>query len=440
MTHTSDYLHHKQKSFITFGILFFIPTDNEGDKINIVCDDDFKFFMGEDSCLKLIFNFDSSTKIRKRSISSSEGDIITEYTKKVRKQLQSIEITSDESSDMEIESGDETLEFIRKTRNAEYSKNLKQSAQGEEIKSPTAPPNDPEPIPSTSGTSTNTINEAMTPSTFSYGSLECSSVEIIGESIMNTGNTNSVEINENTNDKNKENVEILDIQIIKPANENDVIEIPVQVENSVIVSSDENGNRVNADVIIIDDQPGTETCEIEKSSEDLMQRKKPLTRTTSNRISISDSDDENDNEVTNNRNESNQNTSDNNNNRSHFASASAYSFTNLNGDRFESASRTEASGGRRRHCHRSRSYRSNSRRYEEPSFREQMRSFHRSNAENFERIQENIRATGESVQRTFSATASMFPDLATTFRSHFVRPLFGNGVHQHFFDASGYHH
>lgn len=394
-----------------------------------MCDDDFKFFMSEETCVKLIFNFGEigtgATKLRKRSI-SSEGDIISEYTKKVRKALESIDITSDEESGMETESCDGKSYDCR---NAKRSCEPRQMT-AEEIQVQSLNQEDLQPSTSAIAAS----NEVKTPSSFSYNSLECSSIEVVGESLLDlTGSDDAgAAMHANENNENTEKVRIIDVQVIKPADEEiKVVEIPVQF--AVPVVNDINGNTVQPDVIIVDDPPLEREVPIQRQETALR------TRTLSNRISISDSEDENDNTTNDNR--QNASGTDHNGNEQPRQFSSAYSFTNLNGDRFESASRTETAGGRRRHFHRTRHTRPNYRRStEEPSsFQEQMRNFHRANAENFERIQDNIRATGESVQRTFSATAQMFPDLATTFRSHFVRPLFGEGVHQHFFN-SGYHH
>lgn len=263
-----------------------------------------------------------------------------------------------------------------------------------------------EPVPSTS-------SEVKTPSAFSYGSLECSSIELVDESIQKSSNQQQTVESQNQNEQKSEKVRIIDVQVIKPADDESQ-------------KDDENGNNM---------MEVEESCD--RVDEPKLQNEK---KSATNRILISDSEDDDDAQNNNNSNQQSANNNDSNNNNSNNSQqySSAYAYTNLNGDRFESATRTETNGGRRRHFHRTRNCRSNPRRFEDSNFREQMRNFNRMNAENFERVQENLRITGEQVGRTFSATAQMFPDLVSNFRSHFVRPLFTAGVHQHFFDPSGH--
>jgi hypothetical protein len=388
-------------------------TDNEGDKINIVCEDDFNFFM-EESCARLTLNFAGPS--RKRSVTSVEGDSITEFSKKLRKQLASIEISSD-SSDMDPESNDENsdseLSVPINTPTQVTTKSPEKAIQTEEfgdvldkaiiykvMRSKSTASSQTEPIASTS-------SEAQTPSAFSYGSLECSSIEIVDNSIQK-----SIDDTQMCNEK----IQIISNEVIKPADTEDQT-VPVETLPE-IQQNDENGNAME--------------CDNNVEMKDINEPK------PTNRILISDSDEDDDAQNNNQQQQQQQDSNDSNNNRSHYASATAYAYTNLNGDRFESTA-TDSNGRRHRRHHRTRGCRSNSRRFEESNFREQMRSFNRMNAENFERLNENLRMTGEQVGRTFTATAQMFPDLMSNFRSHFFRPLFNAGVHQHFFDPSPHH-
>lgn len=100
--HDSTLLFHNRPLFF----LFLDWVDLENDKIRITCDDDLKFFMEESPVQKLIFDFDSRGVLessRKRTSSEIAED--ESNSKRIRKQFQQIDLSSD-SSAMETDDDD----------------------------------------------------------------------------------------------------------------------------------------------------------------------------------------------------------------------------------------------------------------------------------------------------------------------------------------------
>lgn len=106
----------------------------ENDKIIIACDDDLKFFMEESACHKLTFDFHPAEVESSRKRSSSQiADDVSEYSKKIRKQLQNIDLDTDSSS-MDTDDDDD-LNYSSAT-----SKNSSNVSQDDEIQPSTSEP------------------------------------------------------------------------------------------------------------------------------------------------------------------------------------------------------------------------------------------------------------------------------------------------------------
>lgn len=84
--------------------------DLENDKIMINCDDDLRFFMEESEILKISFQFSSQEQYSRKRPSSLVSDDVSECSKRLRRKLQKIDLSSDSSS-MDL-SSDEEVEII----------------------------------------------------------------------------------------------------------------------------------------------------------------------------------------------------------------------------------------------------------------------------------------------------------------------------------------
>lgn len=365
-------------SHLQYFMINLFLTDLENDKIRITCDDDLKFFIEESPCHKIIFNFGPESELessRKRTCSEASDDV--ESSKRIRRQFQQIDLSSD-SSAMETDDDEEPS----MSSSADNSRN--ESAQIIDQ------------IPSTSAANvTQAIFDKPIPSTSAASQFKT---------------------------PESPNVQVLSVEIIKAVDEPETIELTNDHESEVqaVVS-----NPVTDEIARSDEQHQQSTSE--DSS-----RKKPDT----NRIVISDSSDE-------------EATQEPINNRRHSDGpfSSAYSFTNVNGNGFES--RSSFSGG----CH-SNSYRfrRGPRGHHYHSFREQSSDFQRRQAENMDRIrertrqyseqtrefqrrhaesmirlqegvQESVRQARDHATRAVRASTSAIPAMISTFQSHF-RPLF----------------
>lgn len=282
--------------------------------------------MEESRCQKLIFDFRPATEMemtRKRSSSQLNEDA-SECSKKIRKQLQDFDLSSDTSS---MDTDNDEVESVATSSVGDVTQD--------------------ELAPSTSTDSQ--VNVAQSP-----------------------------------------NITIISVDVIQPAN---AVESPDDVQLIEEAAS-------------VPEVSTTEQVTSQQSSQPSTSKK---STEKSNRIVIDDSDDEDESA---------------NSNRRHSAgpSASSYSFTNVNGEGFES--RSSFHGGR--HHHHSRRFRCNSdrRNSRDRFFDEQSRNFQRSHAENMERIQEQVRLAREHAARAVRASTSAIPDLVSTFQDHFRRPLF----------------
>lgn len=308
--------------------------------------------MEESACHKIVFDFNPTEmefeSSRKRT-SSQMNDETSECSKKIRKQLQDIDLSSETSS---MDTDDD--EFIGNVSSSDTSKNSSVSDVAE------AAAQEDQPIPSTS------------------------------TAVTSSG----------------PKVNIISIDIIKPVEETEAIEIP-----------DENGNDVNDEVDTIANEtvPVNSKKEEDSVQKSIPQKKQPET----NRILISDSSDDDD---------ETQNDTTNINSRRHSdgPSASSYSFTNVNGNTFES--RASYDGGRHHHSHRFRRgggrHHGNHNNFGTRNFQDQAREFQRAHTENTERIHENARLARDHAARAVRASASAIPDLVSTFQAHFRRPMF----------------
>ncbi|CRK90993.1 CLUMA_CG004681, isoform A [Clunio marinus] len=236
------------------------------------------------------------------------------------------------------------------------------------------------------------------------------------------------------------NVNIISVDIIKPLSEDENIN---KNENEIQIIDDESIKETSQSI----DASGEEVVTVQdenltaKSNEtltiDLRGSSDKKEQTETNRIVISDSSDD--------ETESNNNEKDQRNPQGPSASASSYSFTNVNGEGFESQSFSGNSNGQhhshsfRRHWrpnthHRAHSFNEQRRHHfdeqrqqfseQRRQFEEQMRNMNRTNTENMERIQQHARMAREHAARAIRASTSAIPDLVSSFQAHFRRPLF----------------
>lgn len=184
----------------------------------------------------------------------------------------------------------------------------------------------------------------------------------------------------------------------------------IQPADEAVVIPDENDN-----VHIVDDAPeasSQESAEVAVANQSI-DADKTKKQPGSNRIVISDSSDED---------EAADDTTNNNRRHSdgpppHFSST--YSFTNVNGNGFES--RASFDGAHHHHSHR-RFHRDHSAR-QRARFEQQARNFQRFHADNMDRIQQNVRHATQEAARAVRASASAIPDMVSTFRQTF-HPMF----------------
>jgi hypothetical protein len=296
--------------------------------------------MEESAIQKLIFDFRPQTETessRKRSSSVINDD--AEGSKRIRKQLQEFDLSSDTSS-MDTDDDDDGPSTSYDTSKNSSVSNVAQESQVEDVAS--------------------TSKEAG---------------------------------------KQSPNVNIISVDIIKPA---------AETADTLIEIEDENDNEVQ----IVDE------ADAAPPTEETAQRSSPPKPT--NRIVISDSSDEE--EEANSQTNEQDNSNNNNGNRRHsdVPYSSAYSYANVDGNRFES--RASFNNGRHHHSHR---FSTGRPRYNfNHSFEEQSREFRRRHAENMENFHQNLRTARDHATRAVHASASAIPDLLSTFRDHFQRPLF----------------
>lgn len=82
--------------------------DLENDKIRINCDDDLKFFIEESKIKKLVFEYERADGKRKRP-SSILSDEFSDSSKKLRRRMEKIDLSSDSSIELSSDSEDENL-------------------------------------------------------------------------------------------------------------------------------------------------------------------------------------------------------------------------------------------------------------------------------------------------------------------------------------------
>lgn len=382
-----------------------VSTDLENDKIRVTCDDDLKFFMEESACHKIIFDFNPATELelsrRKRSWSQMNENF-NECSKKIRKQLQEIDLSSDSSS-MSISDDDNPYISPGASTSFDSSKNSSLSNVSQKSQ------ND---LPSTSAAA---LNHSQKVNIISVDIIKMLDEQV---PIGAPDNENDVQCNEplpfdtvdgNGNETPKE-----------------AIEIP-----------DDNGN----DVQIVDDEEtrkqavAQETSQIEETAQGSSQKDSTNKKSDKKRIVISDSSDDESHDTT-------------NNNRRFFDGprsgtySSSYSF---NTDRnFES----RASYGS---CPRNRFRRSNSDRsyYERPfEFQNHMRAFHENARFARDQAERTVRASTESVRiareqaaRAVQVSTAAIPEMVSNFRAHFVHPLFRVAdINQHVFSTFNRRH
>lgn len=359
--------------------------DLENDKIKITCDDDLKFFMEESPCHKVIFDFapDSDQELsRKRNLSQNDEES-WEVSKKIRKQLSQIDLSSD-SSMMETDSDDELI-----ASSIDSSKN------------------------------SSVLNVAQQPSLIPSTSKQAR------EELLASQNTQKVNII---------SVEVVKQPVEIHACDTVIIDSPDSVifesETIVIPDTDENGN--DAQVV-----PGNQVIAQEETSlpepavEQENVQKKPFEtqtkRVVTNRIVISDS--EEDAEDSTNGNEQWRG-------RRTGAYSSSYSFSGANGNMYgascgfgtrgESPPRHHRRGHHGRHGHGRHEHGRHS--FQEGRNCQDWRFRH---AENMARAQEqarvareNVRRASESAANAVRASTAFIPDMMANFRAHFQRPMF----------------
>lgn len=302
--------------------------------------------MEESAVKKIIFDFSPATELemsRKRSCSKLNNES-PECSKKIRKQLQKIDLSSSSSS-MDTDD-DEDYDGVGSS-SFDDSKN------------------------SSVNNITQESHEDLLPSTSTEAAKAFNKIP---------------------------KVNVLSIDVIKPIDELETIEIP-----------DENTIEAVADVEVVREIP----VEIETLQSSVEQE---ATNTqTANRIVISDSseDEIQDDPNTNRRN-------------SDAPRSSTYSFTETNGASYNS--RSSFNGGRYHHSHRFR------RHHHEPqrssSYQEGLRELQRIHAENIQSIHQQARNVREQARAIRTST---IPDLVSQFRSHF-QPLFRVAdINQHVF-------
>lgn len=316
--------------------------------------------MEESPVQKLTFDFgpDSEQELsRKRSCSELLEEVTSEYSKKIRKQLQNIDLSSDSSS-MDTDNEEEVGDFMS-------SSDCVGSANS----------------------SANDVNEPV-----------ASTSKAAQESLQKS-----------------QKVNIISVDIIKPADVTETIEIPDEADGI----APEEVIKIADDFVTAEDPRQDEisiTVHHEKTETSSAPQEAPKKKPETNRILISDSSDEEE-EIP------KTNDSRRHSNRTSRPSASAYSFAGATGDGetfFRAYAGDENFGRRRRrHHHHQRAYSD-----AQDNYQQRARDFHTANAENMERIRTNVRMVRQHAADAVRASTSAIPDLLSSFQDHFRRPLF----------------
>lgn len=333
--------------------------------------------MEESPCHKVIFDFapDSDQEFsRKRT--SSHIDVETwEASKKIRKQLQQIDLSSD-SSIMDTDSEDDLIESSANTSKTSSVLNVAQ---------------DPCMVPSTSKQA---YEELL--------ASQCApKVNIISVDVI----------------KQPEEVPVIDTVVIDSPDS--VVFMPETIE-----IADENGNDVQVvpgEQVLTQEIPLQSEPAVEQESVQNKAAEVKTKRTETNRIVISDSEEEAEDATNGNCNRG----------RRSGVYSSSYSFTNGNGNTQGGGCRFETRGGSPpRHHRRPHSGRHGHHRH---SFHEgrNFQDFRYRHAENMERAQEharlardNVRRASESAANAVRSSTAFIPDMMANFRAHFQRPMF----------------
>lgn len=114
-------------------LLFLLKIDLENDRIRIQCDDDLKFFLEESACHKVFFDFNPTSEVEmSRKRNCSEVNEATDGSKRLRKQLSQIDLSSDMSSmetdDDEIDEIDEIFSCSASTSVSDLGQDYNQGA------------------------------------------------------------------------------------------------------------------------------------------------------------------------------------------------------------------------------------------------------------------------------------------------------------------------
>lgn len=329
--------------------------------------------MEESPCHKVIFDFapDSDQEMSRKRTSSQIEEETWEVSKRIRKQLQQIDLSSD-SSTMDTDSDDDLIDSSKNSSVVNVAQ-------------------DPAMIPSTSKQSFEELR----------------------------GLENSPRVN------------IISVDVIKlpeevPAAETVVVDSPDSVifDSETILIPDENGNDcqvVPDDQVIVQEespQPGTA---IEREHVQNKAAEAKTKRVETNRIVISDS--EEDAEDTTNGNQHCRG-------RRSCAYSSSYSFTGANGNAYGGRCGFETRGGSPPRHHRRGHHGRHGHRH---SFHEgrNYQDWRNRHAENMARAQEqarmareNVRRASESAANAVRASTAFIPDMMANFRAHFQRPMF----------------
>lgn len=332
--------------------------------------------MEESPCRKIIFDFasDSDQELSRKRSSSQIDEESWEVSKKIRKQLSKIDLSSDSSS-MDTDSDDDLI-----VSSADSSKNSSVLNVSQ----------DPTMIPSTSKQAFKELADSQ----------------------------------------NAPKVNIISVDIIKQADQVPAVETvdigspdSVIFESETILIPDENGNDAQVvpdDQVIAQEDKSQQETAVDQENVQNKAAEAKTKRVETNRIVISDSEDD-----------AEANGNEQYHGRRTGAYSSSYSFTGANGNIHGGSCGFRTGRGESPPRHHRRGHHHG--RHHRHSFHEgrNYADWRNRHAENMARAQEqarmareNVRRASESAANAVRASAAIIPDMMANFRAHFQRPMF----------------
>lgn len=178
-------------------LVLLLKIDLENDRIRIQCDDDLKFFLEESACHKVIFDFNPTSEVEmSRKRNCSEVNEATDGSKRLRKQLSQIDLSSDlssmETDDDEIDEIDEIFSCSASTSVSDFCQDYNQGASTSQAAFAIPSTSEPKSEPNVTIISQHVLGTSVEPKTFEIPDENASEIVSIDD--------NASIIDDNAND------------------------------------------------------------------------------------------------------------------------------------------------------------------------------------------------------------------------------------------------